>query len=369
MKQPFALDSVGELCDQPTCLKLSGHKQQLHTSSPVRFLRVPLSFSMSSRASRGSGRMTAKALEKQADSAVQGIVTVGQSALEAALADFDEKMRQDPGLFWTLKGQLDHGTLGALLQQDCSSGALPPCIKNMPKRKKIRQSAKRWKHLEGSPIVWEILQFLEPTIFMGESESDRDVLETLLYALNANLETEMPHLYLEKGTFTDELADIAKARYVQCGSRFRGKTLALAKEASYFMMLPDSKNSVVLTRDPEKKVDFEFAETVELKGRLQDATVICQVGGKSMSMALLENFKAIEGVEFMSEDDHWELEDFAERVLQPAGEVSDGTPTKKLRAFTPADKASWINDTLRKRLAEQTKASVSAASSSSAKRG
>ena len=114
----------------------------------------------------GSKRDQAK-MEKIAADMVQSFAHAGNEAFETCLKDLNVMLRSNEPLVWRLSAIMKNPALVALMDGSLTAEQRQGEENEPPlKKRKVRQSMKRFKHLHVTPtLVWDALRKLEASIF------------------------------------------------------------------------------------------------------------------------------------------------------------------------------------------------------------
>mmetsp|Transcript_115382 Transcript_115382/g.331142 ORF Transcript_115382/g.331142 Transcript_115382/m.331142 type:complete len:356 (-) Transcript_115382:30-1097(-) len=327
--------------------------------------------------------------ERRADSAAESVLssfaTVGGLAIARELETVVAGLKQNPPVLFavspiladqplaelisdqstlkTLSRLARDGTLRDLLHSSLSGDASAKGKGQGDKRQKLRLSCKKLKHLrfyKPEVVLEPTLLRLNNTLFTKPIPPEWNLLEILAWALRCSLDMDLPHTYLDKGGFLDDLIDIFAARHQAVGSplsAFATKEDFQRGGGWYFMA--DRRH--IGTCLSEVKVDVSFGEAVLITNQLDFGTeVVATIAGKPVRMELWAQFEEA-GVPKPALLEEWDLPAFEKRVEQPAdgsnagaasvagGSVAGSTPMAK-RPRTDSERAQCFSASLRRRL-------------------
>jgi len=346
-------------------------------------------------------RMTEKRAESTADSVVASFATFGEMAVARELEDVQVGLKENPSVLFavssiladpglctlisdpaalkTLSTLAKDGTLMDLLKNSTKGGPAQAPSAPLVKRPKLRVTCKKMKHLstyKDQNVVLPALMRLNRNLFEGDEPIEGlDLLAVLAWALKCNLNQQLPHMYLEKGSYVDDLLDIFVARHIQVGKPLEQIATRdqLKTKGGWYYKGDDNNKQIKTVLSQAAVVTFDFAASVRIEDPFDlDTAVTVVVSGKPLSMSLRPQFEE-SGLELPAlEGQQWELAGFAKRedlqeeaqVSGAASVVSGGSPPAK-KPRTDGERANFLSASLRKRLAGASGASSQAASSSS----
>lgn len=334
-------------------------------------------------------RFTERSADAAASSVVAGFATLGAVAVNNEIDKLTETIRNKPELIFGIQQITQNQGLQALfsnpntmmaLSSLASDGTLAQLIEDAvsgkqsdsepskgvqatKQNRKIRANAKKMKHLRqySDLIIKPALQKMEPTIFANTFPANIDLLSLVLWATNHSLESPLPSQYLVKGAYSSEVVDFLVSCYALAGNRMANMQLAdIGSKTGWFTQCPENPKVVKCSLMEGSRVTFDWATAVMINDPYNlETQITARIDQQKMSISIRESFEE-QGVEYpdlvaKKQLEGWEPipEDDGMSIGAEACSMAHGTSPaakKSKTAQTQADKASWINNSLRQRL-------------------